>query len=232
MEFNRPQVDVGIFTQRIDAMKAFYGDNLGLQFESVLPVGGGFTQHRYIANGSIIKLMESREPLPRRHPGGYETLVIATDGVSQPEAINDPDGNTIELVPRGHPGITQQIGVRLGVSDVDLFDEFYSKAVEAKLLGNHRYQIGETIFATFRHPLARQTKPAPMANLLDVVKSMAALGIRYVTLQVKNCDAAFAALTAAGANVGVAPANFGDVARAAFVRDPDGNYIELAQRPI
>jgi lactoylglutathione lyase len=232
MDLNRPQIDVGLFTNRIDEMKAFYGENLGLQFESVMPVGGGFKQHRYIANGSIIKLMESRELLPRRRPGGYETLVIATDRVEQPEAINDPDGNTLELVPYGHPGITQQIGVRLGVSDVNLFDDFYAKALEAKPLGNHRYQVGETIFATFRHPLARALKPAPLTNLLDVVKGMAALGMRYVTIQVKNCDAAFKSTTAAGATVGVAPETFNNVARVAFVRDPDGNYVELAQRPV
>jgi lactoylglutathione lyase len=231
MELNRPQVDVGLFTNRIDAMKAFYGDNLGLQFESVLPVGGGFKQHRYVANGSIIKLMESRDPLPRRHPGGYETLIIASNRVTQPEAINDPDGNTIELVPFGHADVTQQVAVRLGVSDIDLFDDFYTKGCAAKPLDHHRYLIGETTFATFRHPLSRRNKPAPMANLLDVVKAMASIGIRYVTIQVKNCDAAYAELTAGGANVGVAPANFGEVARVAFVRDPDGNYIELAQRP-
>jgi predicted enzyme related to lactoylglutathione lyase len=231
MELNRPQVDVGLFTNRIDAMKAFYGENLGLQFESVMPVGGGFRQHRYIANGSIIKLMESRDPLPRRHPGGYETLIIATDRVTQPEAISDPDGNTVELVPPGRDDVNQ-IEVRLGVSDTDLFDDFYQKAASGKAIGGHRYKIGETIFATFRHPLARQNKPAPMANPLEVVKSMAAVGIRYVTIQVKNCDAAFTELTKGGANVGVTPANFGEVARIAFVRDPDGNFIELGQRPI
>ncbi len=230
MELNRPQVDVGIFTNRIDEMKAFYGDNLGLQFESELAVGAGFKQHRYIANGSIIKLMHSRDPLPRRHPGGYETLIIATNKVSQPEALNDPDGNTIELVPPGRDDVTQ-LEVRLGVSDVDRFDQFYTKAADGVSIGGHRYRIGETIFATFRHPLARVVKSAPMANPLEVVKAMAALGIRYVTLQVKNCDAAFQAMTAAGATVGVAPENFGNVARIAFVRDPDGNFIELAQRP-
>jgi hypothetical protein len=36
----------------------------------------------------------------------------------------------------------------------------------------------------------------------------------------------------AGAVVGVAPENFGNMARAAFVRDPDGNFIELSQRPM
>ena len=39
-------------------------------------------------------------------------------------------------------------------------------------------------------------------------------------------------MTAAGAAVGVAPETFGNVARASFVRDPDGNFIELAQRPL
>jgi predicted enzyme related to lactoylglutathione lyase len=230
MELNRPQIDVGLFTNRINEMKAFYGENLGLQFESELPVGGGFKQHRFVANGSIIKLMDSRDPLPRRHPGGYETLIIATNRVAQPEAINDPDGNTLELVPPGRDDVTQ-LEIRLGVSDVNRFDEFYTKAAEATSIGGHRYRIGETIFATFRHPLARQIKPAAMANPLEVVKAMAALGIRYVTLQVKNCDAVFKAMTAAGASVGVAPENFGNVARIAFVRDPDGNFIELAQRP-
>jgi catechol 2,3-dioxygenase-like lactoylglutathione lyase family enzyme len=230
MELNRPQVDVGLFTNRIEQMKAFYGDNLGLQFESVLPVGGGFKQHRYIANGSIIKLMESRDPLPRRRPGGYETLIIATNKVSQPEALNDPDGNTIELVPPGRDDVTQ-LEVRLGVGNVNHFDEFYTKAADAVSIGNYRYKIGETIFATFHHPLAREVRPAPMANLLDVVKDMAALGIRYVTIQVKNCDAVYKVMTAAGATVGVAPETFGNVARVAFVRDPDGNFIELAQRP-
>jgi predicted enzyme related to lactoylglutathione lyase len=230
MELNRPQVDVGLFTNRIDAMKAFYGDNLGLQFESEMAVGGGFKQHRYIANGSIIKLMESRDPLPRRHPGGYETLIIASNKVTQPEALNDPDGNTIELVPFGRDDVTQ-VEVRLGVSNVDRFDEFYTKAAEGTSIGGHRYKIGETIFATFRHPLARPAKPMPFANPLEAVKAMASLGIRYVTIQVKNCDAAFKTLTEGGAAVGITPANFGNVARIAFVRDPDGNFIELGQRP-
>jgi hypothetical protein len=46
MELNRPQVDVGLFTNRINEMKALYGETLGLQFESELAVGGGFKQHR------------------------------------------------------------------------------------------------------------------------------------------------------------------------------------------
>jgi lactoylglutathione lyase len=60
---------------------------------------------------------------------------------------------------------------------------------------------------------------------------MAALGIRYVTVQVRNCDEAFRALTSGGASEAVAPTNFGTVARICFVRDPDGNFVEISQRP-
>lgn len=227
MELNRPQVDVGLFTNRINEMKVFYGQTLGLDFDSELPIGDAFTQHRFVANGSIIKLMEARDPLPRRHPGGYETIIIASNRFPQPEAFNDPDGNAIVLVPPGIDDVNQ-LQIRLGVSDVDRFDAFYANAMGANSIGGHRHKIGRTIFATFRHPLAKAVKPAPMATLLEVVKAMAALGIRYVTIHVKDCDTAFQAATAAGAAVGVAPATFGTIARAAFVRDPDGNFIELA----
>jgi hypothetical protein len=49
-----------------------------------------------------------------RHPGGYETLMIASSRVSRPEALNDPDGNTIELVPPGRDDVTQ-LEVRLNI---------------------------------------------------------------------------------------------------------------------
>jgi catechol 2,3-dioxygenase-like lactoylglutathione lyase family enzyme len=230
MELARPQVDVGIFTNNIEELKAFYGETLGLAFESLLPVGGGFRQHRYLANGSVVKLMESREPLPRRHPGGYETLIIATPKTSTPEALTDPDGNKIVIVPPGQDDVTQ-IEVRVGVTDVDAFERFYTKACGAQPIGANRYKIGETIFAAFHDPGASRAATKPFANPLEVVKAMAARGIRYVTAQVRNCDDAFKALTSAGASEAVPPTNFGTVARICFVRDPDGNFVEISQRP-
>jgi predicted enzyme related to lactoylglutathione lyase len=227
MELNRPQIDIGLFTNRIEAMKAFYAGTLKLAFESELPISDGFKQHRYIANGSIIKLNEARDPLPRRHPGGYESLIIASNLFSQPEALCDPDGNSIILVPPGRDGVNQ-VEVRIGVSDVNRFGAFYM-AAGATDIGHDRYRIGETILAAFRHPLAKEMKPAPLANLPEVVNAIAGLGVRYVTIQVKDCDAAFKVMTEAGASIGLTPQNFGKRARAAEVRDPDGNLIELLQ---
>jgi predicted enzyme related to lactoylglutathione lyase len=230
VELKKPQVDVGIFTEQLEPMQAFYGQKLGLEFESILPVGGGFRQYRYLCNGSVIKLMHSREPLRPRRPGGYETLIIATAKVAAPEALADPDDNAIVLVPPGQDDVTQ-LEIRIGVRDLDLSGQFYLDALGAKDLGSDRYKIGETIFGLFHEPEIHPRPIVRFTNPLDVVKAMAQLGIQYVTFQVRDCDAAFSALKAAGAEVALEPSTFGDVARIGFVRDRDGNFIELSQRP-
>src|SRR5260370_12989604 len=222
MEPARPQVDVGIFTNNIEELKAFYGETLGLAFESLLPVGGGFRQHRYLANGSVIKLMESREPLPRRHPGGYETLIIATPKTSTPEALTDPDGHKVVIVPPGQDDVTQ-FEVRVGVTDSDAFEPFFTKSCGAQPIGANRYRIGETIFAPFRDPGASRATAKPFANPLEVVKALAARGIRYVTAQARNCDEAFKALTSAGASEAGQTTNLCTGARICFVPRPAGN---------
>ncbi len=230
MELKKPQVDVGIFTEQLEPMQTFYHEKLGLEFESILPVGGGFRQYRYLCNGSVIKLMHSREPLRPRRPGGYETLMIATAKVATPEPLPDPDDNTIELVPPGRDDVTQ-IEIRVGVRDVDISGQFYLNAFGATDLGNYRYKIGETIFGLYHEPEIHPPNIVRFTNPLEVVRAMAQLGIQYVTFQVRDCDSAVSSLKAAGAAVALEPSTFGDVARIGFVRDPDGNFIELSQRP-
>src|SRR5581483_4538246 len=181
MELAKPQVDVGIFTNQLEAMQAFYGEKIGLQFESVLPVGGGFRQYRYLCNGSVIKLMHSREPLRPRRPGGYETLMIATAKATGAEALADPDDNTIELVAPGRDDV-KQLEIRVGVKDVEAFGRFYTSAFGATAIGQNRYQIGQTIFGVYHEPEIHPQTMAPFANPLEVVKAMAELGIQYVTL--------------------------------------------------
>jgi catechol 2,3-dioxygenase-like lactoylglutathione lyase family enzyme len=230
MDLAKQSVDVGIFTNNLEAMQEFYGKTLGLPFESVLPVGGGIKQHRYLANGSVIKLMHTTEPLARRHPGGYETIMIASSTVKIPRFLPDPDHNSVELIPTGHDDVTQ-LEVRVGVTDPDIFADFYTKALGATPLSGNRFKVGETIIAVFHEAETKKVPALPFANALEVIKGMTGLGIRYITLGVKDCDAAFATLTTAGAALALEPVNFGAVARIAFVRDPDGNFIELAQRP-
>ncbi|MGD0289469.1 MAG: VOC family protein [Candidatus Binataceae bacterium] len=230
MDLAKQSVDVGIFTNNLESMQEFYGKTLGLPFESVMPVGGGIKQYRYLANGSVIKLMHTTEPLSRRHPGGYETIMIASSTAKIPRFLPDPDHNSVEVIPTGHDDITQ-LEIRVGVIDPDAFATFYTQALGAIAIGGNRFKIGDTIVAVFHEPETKKVALLPFANALEVVKGMAGLGIRYITLGVKDCGAAFAALKQAGAAEALAPVNFGTVARIAFVRDPDGNFIELAQRP-
>ena len=230
MELARPQLDVGLFTNKLEEAQAFYGEKLGLKFESILPVGGGFNQHRYLSNGGVIKVMHSREPLPARRPGGYLRLIIASPNVTAPQTLLDQDGNNVELVPPGHNGVTQ-LEVVIGVSNPAMFDAFYEKAAGAQRLGPGRYKVGETIFSVVKDPAAKPAPAASFADTSETVNAMAALGIRYVTLQVRNCDAVFSAMREGGASEALKPVTVGNVLRVGFVRDPDGNFVEIVQRP-
>jgi predicted enzyme related to lactoylglutathione lyase len=230
MELAKQGVDVGIFTNNLEGMQGFYGQKLGLEFESVLPVGGGIKQYRYLANGSVIKLMHTQEPLPRRHPGGYETILIASPKVKITQTLADPDDNAILLVAPGADDVTQ-IEVRVGVTNLDEFETFYTKALDATPIGHDRYRIGETIFGLYHERGMKKVSSPPFPDAMAVIKAMAEPGIRYVTLGVKDCDVVYKAVTAGGTAPALAPVNFGTVARIGFVRDPDGNFIEIAQRP-
>ncbi len=56
------------------------------------------------------------------------------------------------------------------------------------------------------------------------------LGIRYLTVQVRDVEVAHEHALASGMREGMAPLRLGDVARISFVRLPDGDWIELSQR--
>jgi predicted enzyme related to lactoylglutathione lyase len=49
-------------------------------------------------------------------------------------------------------------------------------------------------------------------------------------VQVKNCSAEHAGVLSRGGEEGAPPVLLGDTVRMSFVRDPDGNFIELSQR--
>lgn len=55
-------------------------------------------------------------------------------------------------------------------------------------------------------------------------------GYRYLTIQIRDVDAEHRAVLERGGREGRPPVTLGTVARVSFVRDPDGNWIELSQR--
>ena len=139
--------------------------------------------------------------------------------------MQDPDGNEIELVPAGQRGVNQ-IEIHIGVTDEAAFENFYGDAMGAERIGAGRFKLGNTIISFRRDPAAvRASKTAS-----DAMAPMRALGLRYITIQVRDCDGEHRRLISMGVWEGTAPMTLGKVARISMIRDPDGNFIEISQR--
>ena len=229
MELAKRFVDVGIFTNRLDEMRAFYGERIRLPYEELLPVGGGVRQYRYGLLGSVLKINHSRDPLPPRIAGGYRKLSISDPRTPMPIPMHDPDANEIELVPTGNRGVNQ-IEIQIAVTDEAAFEHFYGDAMQAERLGAGRFKLGETIISFQRDPAAMRAQRSQSASAADVIASMRAVGMRYITVQVRDVDAEHRRFMSMGVWEGAAPVSLGAVARISFIRDPDGNFIEISQR--
>lgn len=220
MKLAKPQVDIGLATNQIDPMLAFWQGEAGLRFDHLLPVRRGQNQHRHDASGSVVKINHFAEPLPDAVPSGYRELILAQPTCPSPRALQDPDGNRVSLVPSGHHGV-RQIGIRLAVRDLETHRRFYRDAlglIEEPQHSGTAFRAGETLL------LLDQDQNA------SVDPGMRGKGWRYITFQVFKVDEAHAAVLAAGGREARAPVTLGTTARISMVLDPDGNWIELSQR--
>ena len=229
MELAKQFVDVGLFTNQLDEMRTFYGERVRLPYEELLPVGPGMKQYRYGLLGSVLKINHGREALPPRRPGGYKRLTIADRRIPMPFQLQDPDGNDVELVPAGQRGI-DQIEIRLGVTDEAAFEAFYGDAMQAERIGAGRFKIGGTIISFAKDPAAQRADKSPSASAAEVIGAMRAVGMRYITVQVRDCSAEHRRFMSMAVWEGAAPVTLGEIARICFIRDPDGNFIEISQR--
>ncbi|MDO8288471.1 MAG: VOC family protein [Parvibaculum sp.] len=220
MNLAKPRIDIGLFTNQIEAMLDFYQNKVGIAFDHALPLGGGQMQHRHDLFGSVLKINASRSEIPAGQPTGYRELLIAKDGLLGPKHMSDPDGNKVTLVPRGLWGITQ-IGIRLGVRNVNAHRRFYALALglpDVPEEGGDSFYCGESVIMVTEAPDA------------SMDAEIAGVGMRYITIQVFKADAEYDAIIARGGREGTRPRTLGTVARFGFVRDPDGNWIEISQR--
>ena len=217
MQLAKEQIDIGLYTNQRDAQLQFWQETVGLAYDHMAKLGGGVQQHRLVAHGSIVKINHTREPLPAATPSGLSELLIAREGLEAPVSLTDPDGNAVQLVPPGHRMIVG-IGVRLKVSDRSAAARFYRDALQMDEVGGGLYQSGDSMLL-----IEQAASPIRMGAMLG-------LGFRYLTIQVQDCDAAHAGILRRGGTEGRPPVTLGDTARISFVRDPDGNWIEISER--
>ena len=217
MDLAKPHLDIGLFSNQRDAQLAFWQTTVGLPYDHMGKLGGGMQQHRHHMHGSILKVNHARELLKPAPPSGLVGLRIARAGLQASVALADPDGNRVLLVP---PGAQQVVGIaiELVVNNRDAHAHFWRHVMQFEQAAPGVYRCGDTlVMVVAEQPVAR-------------VDDWRAPGWRYTTVQVRDCVAEHAGVLQRGGEQGAAPMLIGDTVRMSFVRDPDGNFIELSQR--
>ena len=204
----------------------FTANAVRLPYEELLPVGGGVRQYRYGLLGSVLKINHSRDPLAPRIAGGYKMLSISDPRTPMPLAMQDPDGNDIELVPAGQRGVNQ-IEIHIGVTDESAFEKFLWRRDACGADGAGRFKLGNTILS-FRHD------PAAVRAIEDgsPTRWRRCAHSGCATSQ-SRCATATASIAASSRwACGKAPRRCRSARSRAFrlIRDPDGNFIEISQR--
>lgn len=217
MRIAKPAIDVGLATNNRAAMLAFWQNEIGLPFVETLPVGRGVLQLRHAIGDSVLKINDNREPLPATPPSGYRHVSIARPTITRTRELIDPDGNRVALVPIGHDGI-EQMQVRIAVRSLEAQHDFYGRVLGLPATDDGRFRCGASLLMFEHDP--RASSDAQMRGV----------GYRYLTIQVFDVVGEHRSILARGGAEGAAPVRLGDVAYISFVRDPDGNWIEISQR--
>jgi len=216
MNLAAPRVDIGLHTNNLDAMLAFWQGEVGAEFKEALPIRPGMTQYRHDVNGSVLKINHHSASLPITPPAGYRELLIARNGLTAVKQLKDPDENLVSLVPSTDNMC--QIGVRLSVRDCDVHRRFYSGVLGLRESSPGNFHAGDS--ALFFTKSADAVTDA----------SFEGKGWRYITFQVFKVDEEHAGILALGGREALAPVTLGKTARISMIRDPDGNWIEISQR--
>jgi lactoylglutathione lyase len=213
----KPAIDVGLHTNKKDQLLSFWQNDIGLPFSATLPVGRGVHQLRHAIGDSVLKINHNRDPLPATPPSGYRHLSIVRPTITRPQELVDPDGNRVTLLPHGHDGI-EQLQVRIAVRSLEAHHDFYERVLGLPPTLDGRYRCGVSLIA-----FEQNSNAVPDAQ-------MRGIGYRYLTIQVFDVVSEHRAILSRGGAEGAAPVRLGDVAYISFVRDPDGNWIEISQR--
>jgi lactoylglutathione lyase len=218
LDLAKQHLDIGLYTNKREEQLAFWQQTVGLEFDHVGKLGGGVHQLRHHMNGSILKINHARDPLLDLPPSGYRRLLIARDGIDQVQSLNDPDGNGVDLVPSGHKGVVG-IGIEIAVSDLSAAKAYWLDALQFEAGPGDTVVAGDTVLFLVED---KSVQPVP--------DEKNATGYRYTTVQIHKCDGEHAGILARGGREGAPPRTIGTTTRFSFVRDPDGNWLEVSQR--
>jgi lactoylglutathione lyase len=215
MELAKPALDIGLYTNQIDPMLAFWQEQVHVPYSELLKVGGGLHQHRHAIGDSVLKVNHRREPVPEDIATGLSVLEIYTDAVDTRIELLDPDANEVWLSPL-QTGVEQNLTLHLTVNDLAASRVFYGEVLGLPADGQDLFCVGAS----------RIKLQAGSVGAFERV----GLGYRYMTMQVFDVVGTHEQIIQSGGREGAAPVRLGEVAYISFVLDPDGNWIEISQR--
>jgi catechol 2,3-dioxygenase-like lactoylglutathione lyase family enzyme len=225
LRLSRGGFDVGLLTTDVvttdvGPMIAFWHGECGLPIERVFEPSPGVTQYKLTMHGAVLKVnhVPSSSGRPARM-GAIRLLQLVDDEIDEPRHLRDPDGNLVQLVPPD--GAPSSFGVHLAVSDERSAAEFYGGVLGLQLVGDRVYDVaGAALSFAWSPDVALGTNTG-------------ARGFGYITLQVMDVVSAHALVCGRGANEVMAPSDsaYSGGSSVSFVSDPDGNLIELSERP-
>ena len=216
MRLAKQHIDIGMFTNDIEAHRRFWGEACGLRLDHELSFGDGWVQHRYDAHDSVIKVNQYPTPLEPARATGYVGLTIARAGLPAWQGAT-PGGEPVRLVPPGTDGVVG-IGITVGTPDPDRMMRFYLEAMEFEQVGPRVARCGDSLLF-----VEEGVGGVPIENFIGP-------NFRYLTVQIFDADAECEAIERRGGNYVQKCQTFPKVARYGFVADPDGNWIEISAR--
>ena len=216
MRLAKPHLDLGLFTNDIESHRAFWSETVGLRLDHELDFGNGTIQHRYDAHDSVIKVNHFPEPFAPQPPTGYVGLTIVRDNLPEWSGPN-PCGENVRLVLPGTDGVVG-IGITVCTPDPARLMAFYVEAMEFDALSSTVARCGDSLLFVEHGPGGSESEDFVGPNF------------RYLTVQIFDADHACNDVVARGGRLARAPVTFDDVARYGFVKDPDGNWIEMSAR--
>lgn len=216
MRLAKPHLDIGLFTRQIGKHREFWGGTVGLRLDHELELRKGWVQHRFDAHDSVVKVNHWSDDLPPLPATGYVGLTIARAGHPAWEGRH-PDGGWVRTVPPGTDGISR-IGITVRTPHPARMMAFYTHAMEFDRIDATTARCGDTMLFVEQGPGGSETE--------DFVGP----GYRYLTVQVFDADQSMRDIFARGGRIAREAISFKDVARYGFVKDPDGNWIEMSAR--
>jgi hypothetical protein len=91
--------------------------------------------------------------LPEAAPSGFRELMIAREDLQEPQRMVDPDGNRVQLVPKGFDGVTQ-LGVAMAVRSLGEHRRFYGDLLgfaEQSWSGGPAFRLGDSLLLLAEH---------------------------------------------------------------------------------